>query len=194
VVECHSTVSSLVLGSAQRFSVVEDGAVQRHGIDVTRRRSGGGAVLVVPDGIVWFDVVLPGDDPRFAAASGDVTKSMRWLGGHLLAALGSVGVGDVRMHDGPMTCTDWCRLICFAGTATGEIEVGGRKLVGISQRRSRTGSRFQCAVHTQWAPDRMVSLLAPPRPTATQLPPVATLDGSTARSLPGALVRVLNAL
>jgi lipoate-protein ligase A len=194
VVECHSTRSSLVLGSVQRFTVVDDGAVQRHGIDVTRRRSGGGAVLVVPDGIVWFDVVVPGDDPRFAAVSDDVTKSMRWLGGHLLTALGSLEVGAVAMHDGPMTCTDWCRLVCFAGTATGEIELDGRKLVGISQRRSRNGSRFQCAVHTTWAPDLMVSLLAPPRPTAAQLPPVATLDASIARDLPRALVRVLNGL
>ena len=31
-----------------------------------RRRSGGGAVLVVPDEMVWFDVVVPGDDARFA--------------------------------------------------------------------------------------------------------------------------------
>lgn len=194
IVECHSTESSLVLGSVQRFSVVDDDAVRRHGIEVTRRRSGGGAVLVVPDGMVWFDVVVPSDDPRFADASGDVTKSMRWLGGHLLTALGSLGVGDVGMHDGPMMCTDWCRLICFAGTATGEIELGGRKLVGISQRRSRNGSRFQCAVHTRWAPDLMVSLVAPPRPTAAQLPPVATLDAALAGALPGALVRVLNAL
>ena len=151
-------------------------------------------MLVVPDGIVWFDLVVPGDDPRFAAVAGDVSMSMRWLGGHLLTALDTLGVREVRMHDGPMTCGDWCRLVCFAGTATGEIELDGRKLVGVSQRRTRNGSRFQCAVHTTWAPDLMVSLLAPPRPTAAQLPPVATLDASLAGALPGALVGVLNRL
>ena len=194
VVECRSSGAALVLGSVQRFDVVDRAALAAHGIDVARRRSGGGAVLVVPDGIVWFDVVVAGDDPRFAPASGDVTKSMRWIGGHILTALGALGVDDIAMHDGPMTCSDWCRLICFAGTATGEITLEGRKLVGISQRRSRQGSRFQCAVHTEWSPDLMVALVAAPRPTVAQLPPVATLDPVAAQALPGALVHVLNAL
>jgi lipoate-protein ligase A len=193
VVECRATDPALVLGSAQRRDVVDVDAAREHDVDVTRRRSGGGAVLVVPDEIVWFDVVVPADDARFAGAANDVTSSMRWLGSHVLAALRALGVGDVATHAGPMECSDWCRLICFAGIATGEVTVGGRKLVGVSQRRARQASRFQCAVHTVWSPDRLLALLAAPRPPVGALPPVATLDAGLARALPGALVRVLNA-
>lgn len=194
VVECHSTGPSLVLGSVQHDDVVDRSALDRHGIEVARRRSGGGAVLVVPGAMVWFDVVIPSDDPRFSRASGDVTKSMRWMGEHMLGALATLGVAGAEMHDGPMTCTDWCRLICFAGTASGEVTLAGDKLVGVSQRRSRNGSRFQCAVHTTWAPELMLSLLAPPRPTVADLPAVATLDATRAAALPGAVADVLNAL
>ena len=45
-------------------------------------------------------------------------------------------------------------MVCFAGVGTGEVSVGDRKLVGLSQRRTRTGARFQCLVHLAWEPDR----------------------------------------
>ena len=48
-----------------------------------------------------------------------------------------------------MACTGWCPLVCFAGVGPGEVLAGGRKLVGISQRRTRAGARFQCAVHVR---------------------------------------------
>ena len=61
---------------------------------------------MVPDGIVWFDVVVPGDDPRFAAVVGrrhDVDALARRPPAD--ARSDTLGVRDVRMHDGPMTCT-----------------------------------------------------------------------------------------
>ena len=51
------------------------------------------------------------------------------------------------VHDGPMAGGRWAELVCFAGLGPGEVLVAGRKLVGISQRRTRHGSRFQCMVH-----------------------------------------------
>ncbi len=194
VVGCRSETAALVLGSVQRYFVVDHRALARHGVEVMRRHSGGGAVLVEPDDMVWFDVVVPGDDPRFADSAIDVGKSMHWMGTQVCVALESLGVDDVAIHDGPMVCTDWCRLICFAGIGPGEVVHGDRKLVGISQRRTRAGSRFQCAVHTRWNPDLLVSLLVPPRPGVDELPDVATVDARVASELPGALVRVLNAL
>lgn len=194
VVECRSDAPALVLGSVQRYFVVDDGALARHGVDVTRRRSGGGAVLVEPDGMVWFDVVVPADDPRFARVAADVGRSMHWMGTQIRVALEDLGVDGVAIHDRPMVCTDWCRLVCFAGIGPGEVVQGDRKLVGISQRRTRVGSRFQCAVHTRWNPELMLSLLVPPRPEAAELPDVATIDARVAGDLPSAVVRVLNAL
>jgi lipoate-protein ligase A len=194
VVVCLPDAPALVLGSVQRSFIVADGAAARRGVDVMRRRSGGGAVLVEPDGMVWFDVVVPADDSRFADVAGDVRKSMQWMGTQIRVALEHLGVDDVAIHDGPMVCTGWCRLVCFAGIGPGEVVHGDRKLVGISQRRTRAGSRFQCAVHTRWNPELLVSLLVPPRPGAAELPDVATLDERVARALPGAMVAVLNAL
>ncbi len=194
VAVCRSTGPALVLGSVQPFYIVDGGACDRRGVDVVRRRSGGGAVLVEPGAMVWFDVVVASDDPRFTDVAGDVTKSMRWVGGHVQTALGALGVADVAVHDGPMECGEWCRLVCFAGAVPGEVLLAGRKLVGISQRRTRVGSRFQCAVHTRWSPESLVELLAPPRPDVAELPDVADLDVDVAEALPGALVAVLDAL
>lgn len=56
---------------------------------------------------------------------------------------------------------EWSSLVCFAGLAGGEVTgAGGRKVVGISQRRTRHGSLFQCACLLRWAPADLLSLLA----------------------------------
>ena len=41
----------------------------------------------------------------------------------------------------------------------GEVERDGRKVVGISQRRTRAGARFQCVAYREWRPDRLLALL-----------------------------------
>lgn len=148
------TAPALVLGSTQRPEVVAPDA----SIEVVRRRSGGGAVLVVPGAQLWVDVLLPADDPRWEA---DVGRSFLWLGDAWVAALTSLGL-TVRRHDGPMVTTRWSPLICFAGLGPGEVvDAEGRKLVGISQRRTRSGARFQCSVALRpWDPQPIVALLA----------------------------------
>ena len=40
----------------------------------------------------WFDVVVPATDVRFQSVAHDVGASMRWLGGHIAAALEDLGV------------------------------------------------------------------------------------------------------
>ena len=78
------TAPALVLGSAQDASVVDLPACRDAGVDVIRRRSGGGAVLLLPDEVVWFDVIVPSAHPLFVS---DVRASMVWLGTHLQAML-----------------------------------------------------------------------------------------------------------
>src|SRR5947207_41753 len=56
---CDVERPAIVLGSAQR----DDGLVVGPGVDVVRRRSGGGAVLLVPGDVVWADVTIPAGDP-----------------------------------------------------------------------------------------------------------------------------------
>ena len=80
-----------MLGSRQQLDVVDVDACRRAGVDVVKRRSGGGVVLVEPGAMCWFDVVVPAGDARFASVAGDVGASMRWLGGQIAAALAQLG-------------------------------------------------------------------------------------------------------
>ncbi len=158
------TAPALVLGTAQSSDVADWDACDAEGVDVVRRHSGGAAVLLVPDEVAWFDVIIP---RGHAMWRDDVGRAAWWIGEAVVAAL---GVPLALVHTGPMVRSPWSSLVCFAGIGPGEVTVEGRKLLGISQRRTRDWARFQCLVHRRWDPRFMVSLLAPPRP------PVAELD------------------
>jgi lipoate-protein ligase A len=185
VVVCEVTAPALVLGSRQHPDLADLGACRRAGVEVVKRRSGGGVVLVEPAAMCWFDVVVAAGDPRIEAVADDVGASMRWLGAHVAAALTRLGVTDVAAHTGPMAGGPLGDLVCFAGLGPGEVTLDGHKLVGISQRRTRAGSRFQCMVHVRWRPDVLAGLLTPPRPDVDALPPVAVLPAPIAAALPG---------
>ena len=147
---------ALVLGSTQPEDHVDRAAVAVAGIDLVRRRSGGGAVLLLPGRALWVDVVVPRADPCW---HDDVGRATHWLGGVWQSALADLGVAAT-VHTGALVSTPWSALVCFAGLAPGEVSAGGRKLVGISQRRTRAGARFQCMVHRHWDPAPLLALLA----------------------------------
>lgn len=147
---------ALVLGSTQRDDVVDADAAAAAGIDLVRRRSGGGAVLVDPSTTVWIDVDLPVGDPLW---TDDVGRSFGWLGQAWAEALRSLGL-DAAVNPGGMCTTSWSRLVCFAGLGAGEVTVGGVKAVGLAQRRTRHGARFQTAVNLVWDPVPLLGLLA----------------------------------
>lgn len=151
---------ALVLGSTQSPEVVDHAEVARRGIDVTTRRSGGGAVLLDPRSSVWIDVLLPRDDVHW---DDDVNRSFHWLGDAWVRALGTFGI-DAAVHAGPLRRTDGSALVCFAGLGPGEVTVDGAKAVGISQRRTRAGARFQCVVPLAAGgpPSAVVDLLVEP--------------------------------
>ncbi len=153
----EATGPAVVLGSTQPLTDVDQGAVAAAGVDVARRRSGGGAVLVEPGGVVWVDVVVPPHDPLW---DDDVGRAARWVGDAWVRALAAVGVGDGQVHRGGLVTTPWSRQVCFGGLGPGEVTVGGRKVVGVAQRRTRAGARFQCAALLRWEPARLVALLA----------------------------------
>jgi lipoate---protein ligase len=173
----------LVLGSSQRLEVVDNATIGS--IEVVRRRSGGGAVLLIPGEVVWLDVLIPTGDPLW---SDDVSLASHWLGDVWVAALGG---GEV--HRGPLVRTLWSQLVCFAGLGPGEVTVEGRKLVGISQRRTRAGARFQCAVYARHDPSVLPGLLRlslSDRAEAT----TALATVGTVPSASGLLSRFLDAL
>lgn len=157
-------------------------ACEAGGFDIARRRSGGGIVVLRPDDVIWIDVVVP----RPAGVPDDVRRSMVWAGARWAAALGA---GTV--HRGGMVVTPWSELMCFAGIGPGEVLDGDRKLVGLSQRRTRHGARIQGLVHRRVPPNSDVELIAPPRPSGRPPSPATVGSHVTADDLVIGLERAL---
>ena len=149
------TRPALVLGSTQPWPA---GPAAPPGLDVVRRASGGGAVLVVPAALVWVDIVVPPGDPLWEE---DVGRAFHWLGGAWAESLQRLGV-DADWHDAALVASEWSPLVCFAGLGPGEVTVDRRKVVGMSQRRTRQGSLFQCAALLAWDAAAIVGLVVDP--------------------------------
>jgi lipoate-protein ligase A len=49
--------------------------------------------------------------------------------------------------------------VCFAGSGPGEVLINGRKIVGVSQRRTKAAALFQTAALIQWDPAAILRLL-----------------------------------
>ena len=135
---------AVVLGSTQRDDIVDAEFIAASGLETARRHSGGGAVFVDAS-VVWIDFAIARDDPLW---DDDIARSMQWLGRLWSSALVDVGI-DADVHQGPVVASALARAICFCGIGHGEVVVDGRKAIGISQRRTRYGARFQTVLHTR---------------------------------------------
>ena len=175
---------ALVVGSAQAAADVDATLAARLGLEVVRRRSGGGAVVLVPDEVVWCDLVLPAGD---GAVVDDVGEQFVAAGERWRAALSARGpdVGRLVVQPASTRPGPQGRVVCFGGLGPGEVVRSGRpaggtdggsgmppaqrpldhpstaKLVGLSQRRTRAGVRVQGLVHRTFDADRTARLVAP---------------------------------
>lgn len=142
---------AVVLGSSQAEPDRLAAWAAARSLDVARRRSGGGAVLVDPAATTWLDLWLPADDRAYR----DDLGAMFLAVGEVIAdTLRSCGLGE----NGPVTVhrsrpgpderdrDSLARRICFAGLGWGEVLIGPHKVVGLSQRRNRWGARVQVLV------------------------------------------------
>jgi len=153
---CEPRRPVLALGSTQRTDVADLAVASEGGVDVVRRRSGGGAVFLAPGRSLWLDVLLPRGDSRWLD---DISLSGHWLGERWRESLKRFGV-DADVYRSGLERTEWGRLVCFAALGPGEVTIAGRKAVGIAQRRTRAGARFQCLVLADWNPRDVLDLLA----------------------------------
>jgi len=147
------TQKAMVLGSRQDVSLLNGELCSRDGIEVVRRRSGGGIVFLAPGEHVWLDVVVPRGDVLW---SNDVAQASWWLGDVWVQTLNALGKNNVSVHHESLSSDQWGDLLCFAGVGPGEVvqrnDESLSKLVGISQRRTRDYARFQCTIYTKWNP------------------------------------------
>lgn len=132
---------AIVLGCSQRRFEEEARARLAPGTDLLLRPSGGGAVLVGP-WMVSCSVVLPLDHPWVQGRLPDSYQGLGRLHVDVLAALGVAAealppaqVDAANARTGPVV--PWA---CYGSLAPWEVvDAAGRKLVGLAQRRQRTG-------------------------------------------------------
>ncbi len=143
---------AFVLGSTQDDGLIRRDEATAAGIEICRRRSGGGLVILRPGIELWVDVLLPRGSSLW---SDDISAAFGWLGAlwaDVLRATLEPSSPAIVVHRGPLIDREAGRVLCFAGLGPGEVVVDGAKVVGISQRRTRHGARFQCAVTPGWDP------------------------------------------
>ena len=146
--------SCLVLGKSQRGrDFLNLSYLEEQNINLAVRQSGGGAVLVAPEDMLWVDIFVPKESKFWIA---DIAKASIWIGGIWHDALKRLDI-ECSLFDENFSRSEAYDLICFIGRAPGELFINTRKILGISQRRSKFGTRFQCALIINWKPDHMIA-------------------------------------
>ncbi len=148
------TRPAIVLGVAQRDEVIDREAAEANGIAVVRRRSGGGAVWLDASSVSWIDVLIGVNDPLWRV---DVGEAFWWLGEVWANSLRTYDrTLDVAAYRGPLITNEWSKLVCYSGLGSGEVTIGGAKVVGISQKRTRDAALFQCGLLHGWDPSMLL--------------------------------------
>jgi lipoate-protein ligase A len=122
----------LSLGRGQPLADVNLQALQAAGYGLVRRPTGGKAILHIDE--LTYSVVAPEVEPRVA---GGIVESYRRLSAGLVSGLERLGIMDLAADEraknhrpqGP---------VCFEAPSDYEITIGGRKLVGSAQMRTRS--------------------------------------------------------
>jgi len=147
---------TLVLGSTQRVDTINTERAAQVGVEVVRRRGGGGAVLLRPDDHLWIEAWIPREDPLWDA---DVAVAAGWVGAWWSAALAARGAVQWVVHEGRAVPGKHGALVCFSGKGPGEVFTHDRKVMGVSQWRGKEGALFHTCAYTRWDPRPLVELL-----------------------------------
>jgi lipoate---protein ligase len=147
---------TLVLGSTQPAGLIHRQRAADAGVEVVRRRGGGGAVLLLPGDHLWIEAWVPRGDPLWEA---DVTAATNWVGAWWAGALAGLGATRCVVHHGTAVPGRHGAVACFSGRGPGEVFQGERKVMGLSQWRSREGSLFHACAYSRWDPLPLVALL-----------------------------------
>jgi lipoate-protein ligase A len=154
---------ALILGSTQPAELIDHDQAERDGIEVARRRSGGGIVFVDPASDYWVDVIVPRQSPLW---HDDVGRAFHWLGqlwtDILSRIIDTTDSSAIVCHTDPTPHRPAQPLWCFGAVGHGEVTIDGHKVVGLSQRRTRHGARLQCLVLGRWPAQELGRYLRPP--------------------------------
>ncbi len=112
-----------------------------------------------PGDHLWMDAWIPRDDPLW---SYEVSVAAEWVGRWWVQALSRLGgppAESFSVHVGRSVPGRLGEFVCFAGRGPGEVFEGDRKVVGLSQWRSREGSLFSSCAYAAWDPAPLLELL-----------------------------------
>lgn len=171
LVRCIPESMTLVLGSRQSEHLIDLERAAQRNVEVIRRRSGGGIVLVDPHRSLWIDIEIGADDPRHVA---EPLGMMEQVGRWWLAALTTLDchLPDIWQFVGQSESSSSGELVCFAGHSHGELMQGELKLVGLSQRRTRDGARVQGQLHFADPTDEILGLIRNEAPELLRRPAI----------------------
>jgi lipoate-protein ligase A len=147
---------TLVLGSTQPAELVDGALLRARGVELFRRRGGGGAVYLAPGEQLWLDAWIPRHDPLWVA---DVSAAAAWVGAWWTEALAGPGREGFEVHRGRSVPGELGDVVCFAGRGPGEVFKGRRKVVGLSQWRAREGALFSSCAYRRWDPASLLALM-----------------------------------
>jgi len=151
----------LSLGFLQDPDTVDWAACDRLGIDVTRRRTGGGGIYHDAVGDISYSIAVPADE-----VPGDLTDCYRLLCAPILDAFDRLGL-DAGFAEGerPALYDPACYL--RAVDPAHDLTVGGRKVAGNAQYRRRGSILQHGSLTYAAAPDRHLAAFADPPVDAT---------------------------
>jgi len=177
----------LSLGFTQGLDVADRAFCAAHGIDVVRRPTGGRAVLHHLE--QTYSVCAPLGAGPF---SHDLQAAYRTICQALVAGLRSLGVpAELSGAPGSGLIRPTEAIPCFAGPASGEVVVGGRKLLGSAMRRVGDAILQHGALLEDWDGELQAGCLGL-ADDASLRPAVVTLaDVLGAPPAPAALVEAL---
>ena len=137
---------AIALGSAQSIGDLRESIMRPV---VVRRSSGGGAVWLEPESIIWLDVLIERGDPHWLD---DVGRAAWWIGDAVSEGLVESGFDGFTTHRGALVNAPGSRQVCWIGTGAGEVvksDNPAQKIVGIAQKRTRHQVLFQVGVLMQ---------------------------------------------
>lgn len=118
------------LGNGQSEAAIELDAVRAYGLDLIKRGTGGGGILHAATEVTYA-VVVPIDDP---ALPRDLPGSFAYLGRGVQLALRALGLA-AELESVPDQTRD---ALCYTRKQGTNLVVGGKKISGGAQRRTRT--------------------------------------------------------
>jgi lipoate---protein ligase len=160
--------AGIVLGFAQKHSILNAVALAAQQLPIYHRRAGGTAVMVGPD-LLSLDIVLPADHPLVLP---DIVESYRWLGTVWVETLGRIGVEtrvvppqeahaqrDLLKQEKTRERESILARACFGSLSPYEVVADQRKVVGLDMIRRRAGSLVQAGLLLHWESEPLVALL-----------------------------------